>query len=70
MIANIIGTVLSIPLFYLFMNTFDYGINGIPFVQAIVSSITFAIIVISSYCQPEIKAVFQPLNREAFKSWC
>ena len=70
MIANIVGTILSIPLMYLFMYTFDFGLSGIPFAQAFVSLIIFAIVLTYSFCQPEVKSVLQPLNREVFEGWC
>lgn len=69
MVASIVGIVLTVPLTYLFMYTFDYGLSGIPFAQAVQSIIVQVIIVLYCWHKPEIREVLQPIDCEAFQGW-
>ena len=69
MVAQIVGTLLSIPLIYSFMYTFEYGLQGIPIAQFIQSVIVLATTVIYTFCNPEAQKVWQPYDIEVFRGW-
>ena len=69
MIACCVGTVLLIPLTYIFMFTFDLGLNGIPLAQAVQASTILGITTVYCHCKPEIRSVMQPYSCEALFGW-
>lgn len=69
MVASLAGILISIPLIYLFMYTFDYGLCGIPIAQGLSSVIELGTTVIYTFCKPEARRVLQPYDFEVFRGW-
>ena len=69
MVCMIVGTVVHIPLCFLFVNGLDMGIEGLAVASGVKDTILLITIYLYARCSPQISEVLQPLDRDAFKGW-
>lgn len=69
MVASIIGTIVHIPVCYIFAYTFDFGLNGLAFANFVKEAITLCTTIAYCYLKPEIREVMQPFDMEALRGW-
>ena len=69
MVASIFGSILLVPLCYIFMYSCNFGLSGLAFAAFVKEAIVLTTTVTYSYCKSEIRAVMQPYDSEVFRGW-
>ena len=69
MIANLIATMLYVPLAQLFMYELNYGIVGLAYANVTKSIVLVLSVVLYGRYSAQIRDVLQPFNAECFRGW-
>ena len=69
MVATAVGTILHIPLCFLFVNGFDFGILGLGVASSLKNLIQLLFYLVYAFTKKEVKPALQALDRETFKGW-